>query len=268
LIYHTILGHHLNLGRDVHSQVQTCERVEDAVQRFAALGQRNQIALVHLGEGIVQGPEIARAEVLMSGLLPLVEYVRNHRLANRAAAIAAQDQIARLLVVQFCASILRDAGFVIGPHVAEHTDCTAHDLGEIAQDVCRVTTTKHDLVVEAKIVTDEWSIARADASGETLVVRIAQAHYGARRTLLAHVDLKEAKVPLTVACGRVVLLDDREIRNLQLLAEDRNEIRVRYGLIGIGLDRCSYAMQVSKRDNVIFAATDIQVQFSFHFMFF
>ena len=75
------------------------------MQGLAALGERKQVPLVNLGKGVVQRPEVARGKLFVRGLLPLVENIRDHRLADCASPIAAQDQVARFLIRKLAALI-------------------------------------------------------------------------------------------------------------------------------------------------------------------
>jgi len=118
------------------------------VQGLAPLGERDEVALVHLGESVVQRPEIARGKLFMHGLFPLVENVGNHRLANRASAIAAQDESASLVIGQRGRLVLGNASLLLVPHIGERTDSTRNDLRQIAQNVGCVTASKHNFVVE------------------------------------------------------------------------------------------------------------------------
>ena len=202
------------------------------MQGLAALGERKQVPLVHLGEGVVQGPEVARGKLLVRGLLPLIEDIRDHRLADCTGPIATQDQIARFLIGKLAPLIGRDARFVLRPHIGQGTNRTPDNLGQVAQHVRRMATGEHNLVVKNEIAAHEGSVARADASGETLVVRVTQADDGASGASLAEVNLEKAEVTLTEAGNRVQFLLDGQIRRAHIVAEDRNEIRVRDGLIG------------------------------------
>ena len=251
-------------GFDVNREVETREGVEDAVQGLAALGQRDQVALVHLGEGVVQGPEIARGKLLMRGLLPLVENVGNHRLANRTSAIPAKDEGASLVIGERGRLVLGNASLLLVPHIGERADSTRNDLRQVAQDVGRVLAGKHDLVMENEIGADKRRIASAEASGEALVMRVAETHNRARRTLLAHVDLEKTEVTLTETGSRVQFLLDREASVFHLLAEDRNEIRVRDRLIRLGGIGCRNLGEIGKADLGIVCAADMEV-YAVHF---
>jgi len=228
-------GRHLHLGLDVNRQVQTGERIEDAVQGLAPLGQGNQVALVNLGEAIVQAPQVARREFFVRGLLPLVEHIGNHRLANRPRPIAAENEVARFVIRQGRLGVLRHARFVLRPHIAQRANRARNDLRQVAQEVRRMAATENNLVVENEVAANERSVARADASGETLIVRIAEADNGARRASFAHIDFEQAEVTLAEAGGGVNLLLDREARGLHLIAEDANEVSVRDRLVRIRL---------------------------------
>lgn len=248
------------LGLDVNREVQTRERVEDAVQALAALGERDEVALVDLGEGVVQRPEVARGEVFVQGLFPLVENVRDHRLANRASAIAAQDEGASLIIAQGRLGVLGDASLVAGPHIAQLANRTGNNLRQVAQDVDGVTASQRDFVMEREVAANERSVARANASGEALVVRVAEANNRARlRSLLAHVDLEKAEVALTETSGRVQLLLDVEASVLHLLAEDADEVSVRDGLVAFRPVGRSNFGEVSEADLGIIGTANVQV---------
>jgi hypothetical protein len=134
------------------------------------------------------------------------------------------------------------------------------------RDVDSVTTAQRDFVVKAQVVTNERSIARANASGETLVVRVAQADNGAGRSLLSHVDLEKAEVTLAEASSGVQFLHDRKVRRLQLLAEHADEIGVTDRLVRIGGSRRADLLEIGQADGIIFATADAEVEFSFHFV--
>jgi hypothetical protein len=251
-------------GLEVNREVETREGVEDAVQSLAPLGQRDQVALVHLGEGVVQGPEVARGKLLMRGLLPLVENVGNHRLANRASAIAAQDEGASLVIGEGRLLVLGNAGLLLVPHIGERANSTRNDLRQVAQHVGRVATSEHNLIVENEIGADERSIASAEASREALVMRVAETHNRARGTSLAHVDLEKTEVTLTETGSGVQFLLDRETRKLHLLAENRDEIRVRDRLISLGSVGGRNLGEIGKADLGIVCAADMEV-YALHF---
>ena len=229
------------------------------MQGLAPLGQRDEVALVHLGEGVVQGPEVARGKLFMRGLLPLVENVSNHGLANRASAIPAQDEGASLVIRQGRLLVLGNAGLLLVPHIGERADSTRNDLRQVAQDVGRVTASKHNFIVEHQIGADERRITSAEASREALVMRIAQTYNRARRASLAHVNLEKAKVTLAETSSRVDFLLDRETRKLHLLAENRNEIRMRYRLIRLGSIGSRNLGEIGKADLGIVCTADTEV---------
>ena len=93
-------------------------------------------------------------------------------------------------------------------------------MRQVEQHVSSVTAREHNLIMENEIAAHERSVARADASGEALVVRVAQANDGASGASLAEVNLEKAKVPLTEAGHGVQLLLNRELAVVHLLAED------------------------------------------------
>ncbi len=241
-------GRHLHLGLDVNRQVQTGERIEDAVQGLAPLGQGNQVALVNLGEAIVQAPQVARREFFVRGLLPLVEHIRDHRLANRPRPIAAENEVARFVIRQGRLGVLGHASLVLRPHITQRANRTRNDLRQVAQKVRRMAATENNLVVENEVAANERSVARADASGETLIVRIAEADNGARRASFAHIDFEQAEVTLAEAGGGVDLLLDREARRLHLIAEDADKLGVGDRLVRIRLARRSNFEEVSAAD--------------------
>jgi len=77
--------------------------------------------------------------------------------------------------------------------------------------------------------------------------------------LLAHVDLEKTEVTLTETGSRVDFLLDRETRKLHLLAENRNEIRVRDGLVGIGSVGSRDLGEVGEADFGIVCTADTEV---------
>ena len=122
-----------------------------------------------------------------------------------------------------------------------------------------MAATENNFVVENEVAANERSVARADASGETLVVRIAEANDGARRSLLAHIDFEQTEVTLAEAGGGVNLLLDREARRLHLIAEDANEVSVGDRLVRIRLARRSNFEEVSAADLGIIGSADADV---------
>ena len=252
------------LGLDVNREVQTRERVEDAVQRFAALGQGDEVALVNLGERIVQRPEVARGELFVQGLFPLVENVRDHRLANRTSAIAAQDESASLIIGQGRLGVLGDANFVARPHIGQLANRTRNDLRQVAQKVGRVTAMQRHLVMEREVGANERSVASAKASGKALVVRVAEANDGPRRTLLAHINLEKPEVTLTETGGRVQLLLDVEASVFHLLAENADEVSVRDRLISFRPVGGRDLGEVREADLGVIGAADAEVD-AIHF---
>jgi hypothetical protein len=111
-----------------------------------------------------------------------------------------------------------------------------------------MAATENNLVVENEVAANERSVARADTSGKTLVVRIAEANDGARRSSLAHINLEKTEVTLTEAGGGVDLLLDREARRLHLIAEDADKLGVGDRLVRIRLARRSNFEEVSAAD--------------------
>ena len=122
-----------------------------------------------------------------------------------------------------------------------------------------MAATENNLVVENEVAANERSVARADASGETLIVRIAEADNGARRSLLAHIDFEQTEVTLAEAGGRVDLLLDREARRLHLLTEDADEISVRDRLVRIRLAGRSHLDEISGADLGIVGTANAEV---------
>ena len=229
------------------------------MQGLAALGQGDEVALVNLGEAVVQAPQVARGKLLVRGLLPLVEHISDHRLANRPRPIAAENEVARFVIRQGRLGVLGHASLVLRPHIAQRANRTRNDLRQVAQEVRRMAATENNLVVENEVAANERSVTRADASGETLIVRIAEADNGARRASFAHIDFEQAEVTLAEAGGGVDLLLDREARRLHLLAEDANEVSVRDRLVRIRLAGRSNFEEVSAADLGIVGTADAEV---------
>jgi hypothetical protein len=90
-------------------------------------------------------------------------------------------------------------------------------------------------------------------------VRIAEADNGARRSLLAHIDLEKTEVTLTEAGGRVDFLFDREARRLHLIAEDANEVSVGDRLVRIRLAGRSHLDEISGADLGIVGTANAEV---------
>ena len=229
------------------------------MQGLAPLGQGDEVALVNLGEAVVQTPQVARGKLFVRGLLPLVEHIRDHRLANRPRPIAAENEVARFVIRQGRLGVLRHASFVLRPHIAQRTNRAGNDLRQVAQQVRRVTATENNFVVENEIAANERGVARADASGETLVVRIAEADNGARGSLLAHIDLEKAEVTLAETSGRVEFLLNGQVRRLHLLAEDADEVSVGDRLIRVRLLGRRHFDEVSGADLGIVGTADAEV---------
>ena len=229
------------------------------MQGLAPLGQCDQVALVNLGESVVKAPEVARRELLVQRLFPLVENVRDHGLANRARTIAAQDKRASLVIRQRGRLILSNARLLLVPHIGQRANSTRNDLRQVAQNVSGVTASENDFVVEHEVRADVRRIASAKASGEALVVRVAKAHNRARRSGAAHVNLEKTEVTLTETRGRVDFLLDRKAHIFHLVAKDRDEISVRNRLIGFGRVGSNDLGKVGKGDFGVVCTADTQV---------
>lgn len=234
------------------------------MQSLAALGQGHKVALVNLGERIVQGPEIARGEIFVIGLLPLRQNVGDLSLADGTSTVAAQDEGIGLVVAQTLCRVRSNTVFMLRPSVAQLANRTGNDLRQVAHEVRRVATTQHNLVVEDEVVANERSIARHDASGEALVMRVAQTDDGASGASLAHVDLEQAEVTLAEASDGVQFLNDGELRGLELLAEHGDEIGVTDGLIRFRPLRGGNLLEIRQGDGVVFATANAEVEFSLH----
>ena len=215
-------------------QRDASERVEKSVQRVAPLGKCQHVAAHDVGEAVVQAPQVALLRPLcVFGVVPLVENVRQCRLADRATAVSLGDEVMRLDVVESARLVSLDALGVVAPSVEQLTECARKQHGQVAHDELGVTTSDLDLVVESKIVADERGRASVDASRERLVVRVTQADHGADVPLLRKVgdsrDLEQSEVAQAVTSKGVSLLRDAESSVDHDLAQTLNEREVRDG---------------------------------------
>ncbi len=215
-------------------QRDASERVEKSVERVAPLGQCQHVAAHDVGERVVQAPQVALLRPLcVFGSVPLVENVRQCRLADRANAIRFGDEVMRLKVVDGARLVSLNALGVVAPSVQQLAECARKQHRQVAQDELGVTTSDLDLVVEGEIVADERSRTSVDASGERLVMRVTQADHSADVLLLREVgdsrDLEQAEVAQAVASKGVSLLRDGESSVPHDLAQTLDQSEVRDG---------------------------------------
>jgi hypothetical protein len=100
-----------------------------------------------------------------------------------------------------------------------------------------VTATQHDLIREDQVRANERRITSRDASSESLVVRVAEAHHRANigTVFATHaLDLKQAEVALPEAVKRVMLVDDLKLGVVDCRAELIHERIVSNGSPTIG----------------------------------
>ena len=215
-------------------ETNSCERVEQPVQRIATLGERDQVSAHDVGERVVQAPEVAlEFPLAMLWRVPLVENVSQCRLAHRATTIGASEDIVRLVVLERVSLIGFDAVGVVAPSVEQLTESTREDVRKVAQDELGVTTSDLDLVVEGKVVADKRSRASVDASRKHFVVRVTQANDSPDVLLLREVRdtryLEQAEVTETATSKGVSLLRDGETSVADDLAQTLDEREVRDG---------------------------------------
>jgi hypothetical protein len=122
-----------------------------------------------------------------------------------------------------------------------------------------MAATENNLVVENEVAANERSVTRADASGEALVVRIAEADDRARRASFAHIDFEETEVTLAEAGGGVQLLLDGQARRLHLVAEDADKLGVGDRLVRIRLAGRSHLDEIGAADLGIVGTANAEV---------
>jgi len=201
------------------------------VKRIATLRECQHVAAHDVGETVVQAPEVAlKFPIAMLWRMPLVENVRQCRLAHRTATIGASENVVRLVILERVCLIGFDALRVVAPSVEQLTESTREDAGKVAQDELGVTTSDLDLVVKGEVIADERSRASIDASGERLVVRVTQADDSPDVLLLREVrdarNLEESKVTETIASKGVSLLRDGQTSVADDLAQTLDEREV------------------------------------------
>jgi len=165
--------------------------------------------------------------------MPLVENVRQCRLAHCAATIGASEDVVRFVVFERVCLIGFDAFGIVAPSVQQLAESPSEEIRKVAHDELGVTPSDFDLVVEGKVVADERSRASVDASRERLVVRVTQADDSSDVRLLREVrnarHLEKTKVTETIASKGVSLLRDGETSVADDLAQTLDEREVRDG---------------------------------------
>lgn len=154
--------------------------------------------------------------------VPLLEDVSNLSFATRPSLKAAQDKIVSHTVIDTARLIRVDTIVGRSPRLHKLTNRTRNDLRQVAHDVCGVTATKHDLVREDQVGANERRVTSGDASAESLVVRVAEAHDSADLVAVFatnSLDLEQAEVALTITVQSVVFVDDLKIGVADRLAE-------------------------------------------------
>ena len=159
-------------------QRHASDRVEKSVERVTPFRQREHVSAHDVGEGVVKTPEVLLLRPLgVFGVVPLVENVRQCRLAHRAAAVSLGDEVMRLNVLERARLVSLDALGVVAPSVEQLSERARKERRKIAHDELGVTTSDFDLVVEREVIAHERRGTSVDASGKRLVVRVTQADH-------------------------------------------------------------------------------------------
>jgi len=154
--------------------------------------------------------------------VPLLEDVSNLSFATRSSLEAAQDKIVSYTIINAARLVRVDTIVSRSPRLHKLTNGTRNDLWQVAHDVGGVTATKHNLVREDQVGTNERRVTSRDASAESLVVRVAEAHDCADLVAVFAtytLDLEQAKVALTITVQSVVFVDDLKIGVADRLAK-------------------------------------------------
>jgi hypothetical protein len=181
-----------------------------------------RVAPPHVREGVLKRPKVTSLKVLMLRRVPLLEDVSNLSFATRSSLKAAQDKIVSHTVIDAARLIRVNAIVCRSPRLHKLTNRTRNDLRQVTHDVSGVAATKHNLVRENQVGANERRITSRDASAESLVVRVAEAHDSADLVAVFAtytLDLKQAKVALTITVQSVVFVDDLKIGVADRLAE-------------------------------------------------
>jgi hypothetical protein len=230
--------------------------VEQAVEGFRAAGQFGEVAFERFGERIEEAPHIAGGELLIAWLTPFVEDQRDVPVGAHADIESTHHEVVGGAVVEIGELVAGDATVLMVPALHQFAHGTLHELWQVTQDEPGVFAGEFYLSTEGEIVAAKDRGAGDDASGEGLVVTVAQAEHPAVILIgLAALDFHEAEVAHAVVREAVCLRADGEA-----VAADRafhmiHQFDVRDGSPAFGGARCGHV-----NDLMTFGGTSTAMQ--------
>lgn len=205
-------------------------RIEQAVQRFGAAREFDEVAFQRFGERVEQTPRIPWCERFVSRFAPFVQHSRDELVRAHADIHGAHDQVVCGAVFDIGELIRRDARVLMVPAVHEFADGALNEARQITGDVRGVFARQLHLAGKAEVVADENTRPSGDACGECFVVAVSQSEHPAVvfSVLLAQ-DFHQSEIALTVVAQAVGLGSDDEAVRSECALDLGDKFEVRNG---------------------------------------
>ena len=150
--------------------------VHEAVQSFGALGQRIEVALQHLCEGVEHRPRIAWFELVVVRCAPLMHDVHDMSFGTSTREHPANDEVIRLHIGKLAFLVSVETLLLEVPMVSKFAQRAGNNLREVAHDMARVLAGELYFSHEREVIANKNVCTKHQRSRETLVVRVAHAH--------------------------------------------------------------------------------------------
>jgi hypothetical protein len=215
--------------------------VEQAVEGFRAAGEFGEVAFERFGERIEEAPHIAGGELLIPGLTPFMEDQRDVPVGAHADIECTHHEIVGGAIIEIGELVAGDAAVLMVPALHQFTYGTLHELWQITQDEPGVFAGEFHLATKGEIVAAKDRGTGDDASGEGLVVTVAQAEHPAV-ILIGHtaLDFHEAEVAHAVVSQAVGLCANGEAVAADGAFHMIHQFDVRDGSPAFGGARCGH----------------------------
>ena len=187
--------------------------VKHGMKRGGTLGGVGEVATIHVGKRIGQRPQVTPRKLVMLWAVPLVHNVSHLRLGASTSTEATNDKVVSGAVVKLGRLVRVDTFLGAIPRFAKLANRTGKEARQVTEDVSRVSASKHDFIIEDHVGANERCITCTNHRTAGFVVRVAKPKDCANFiAMLARdaLDLEQAKVTLTIAVQRVMLLHDFE----------------------------------------------------------
>lgn len=122
--------------------------VEQPVEGLGAAGQFQQAALQGFSEGVEQGPDVARLEVLVTRFPPFVEHRGDETVAAHPDIVGADHEIVGGAVIEIGELVVGDAGVLVMPALHQFADCSLDQTGQITNDISSMLASQFHLARE------------------------------------------------------------------------------------------------------------------------